>query len=68
MLYEHVTDGKVDERVRPVVGSLNAAQLAVKALDPKSGWRAADEAASAPAPAPSKPAKGEDATPKGVMS
>lgn len=66
MLYEHVNArGDVDERVRPVEGSPNAAQLAVKANDPNSGWRAV-VTESTPAAAP---AKGKaDTTPKGVLS
>lgn len=67
MLYEHVNErGEVDERVRPVVDSVNAEQLAAKAADSKSGWRVADDApASTPKP---KPVRTGDDTPKGVMS
>lgn len=68
MLYEHVnSEGKVDERVRPVDGSPNAAHLAAKAADDKSGWRAVDEAAPASTPKPKSAKSGDDA-PRGVLS
>jgi hypothetical protein len=56
-IYEHVdADGQVTEKCRPAANSKNAAALAAKAKDDKSGWRLAVAEKPAPAPRAARPA------------
>lgn len=55
-VYERTSGGHAAERLRPVPGSEEAAELEQLAADPASGWRAVADVPPAPAGPPAKAA------------
>lgn len=55
-VYERTSGGHAAERVRPMPGSGEAAELEQLAADPASGWRAVVDEPPAPAGQPTKSA------------